>query len=78
MLGITDLIHSCLYLTPALIGENSLLFSVGLESTDTQQMCHSPLVSIGEVCFIYNQIEILCKRVPDSQTTGLDGGDLPI
>lgn len=57
---------------------DSLLFPVGLESTDTQQMCHSFFVSIGGVCFIYNQIEIVCKRVPESQTTGLDGEDLPI
>lgn len=55
-----------------------LLFPVRLESTDTQQMCRSPLVSIGGVCFIFNQAEIVRKRVPDSQTTGLDGGDLPI
>lgn len=52
------------------------LFPVKLESTETQQMCRSPLASIGRVCFIYNQAEIVCKHVPDSQTRGLDDGDL--
>jgi len=67
---------ACTWLQRSL--DRTMLFPVSLERTDTQQMWHSTLVSIGEVRFIYNQAGIVCKRMPVSQTSGLDGGELPI